>query len=268
MATKINTISDFKYNRLSILLTQDGLSFLYLMDENHYENHYYAYEDKLNAAQESEALLKKELSKLENPEIQINLIYKNLDFNLSPVEFLELNKSSISHNQYNLPLQAIDSFSQDTSFNGNVVINFLPFINVNNYLFDNFGEFIHTHQASLYLKAAESYTSVFSDCICFVSDLQIDIVIAKQQHLELFNSFKISNEEDAIYYILYCLEVNQLDRKHIETIIVNFSDKLDLEKINQLIDPYIINLSIKDFSEKNLSNKHLSNHKFLNDLCE
>ena len=91
-------------------------------------------------------------------------------------------------------------------------------------------------------------------------------MIIKKQKLQLYNTFKISTEEDVIYYILYCLEINEINREAIETIIVNFSDQLKLKQINSLLEPYIKYISIKDFAKAS-SNPHLSNHKFLNELC-
>jgi hypothetical protein len=267
MVIKTNKDTDYLYHRLSILLTQSGLSFLYLKGNKIDKEKYFKIKASNKYSEETELIIAEELHQIKEATLdEVVLIYQNIDFNLIPNKLTGGVNSILHASKYNLSLQAEDDFSQDSSFNNEISVSFVPLININNLIFDRFGEFNHTHQTNLYLKAAETYKSAFSDCICFVNNHQVDIVIIKKQKLQLYNTFKISTEEDAIYYILYCLEINEMNRESIETIIVNFSDQLKLEKINSLLEPYIKHVNIKDFAKAS-SNPHLSNHKFLNELC-
>ncbi len=267
MVTKTNRNTDKFDQKLSILLTQSGLSFLHLKDSEIQDESFI----KLNAinkfSEEAESIIFGKLHQINsNTFDEVVLIYQNTDYNLLPNKLSKEKINSLDANKYNLSLQAEDDFSEDFSYNNQITVSFIPLININNLIFEKFGEFNHTHQTSLYLKAAETYTGESGNCICFINNYQIDIVIIEAKKLQLYNTFNISSEEDIIYYILYCLEINEINRESIETIIVNFSDQLKLEKINSLLEPYIKHISIKDFAKAS-SNPHLSNHKFLNELC-
>ncbi|XCF04884.1 DUF3822 family protein [Tamlana crocina] len=89
---------------------------------------------------------------------------------------------------------------------------YVPYININNYIYDKFGDFTFKHVSTVLveeilkteknLDTTKAYVNVSSD--------HFEILIVKNGKLLLYNSFAYRTKEDFIYYILFCLEQLQL----------------------------------------------------------
>ncbi len=90
---------------------------------------------------------------------------------------------------------------------------YIPYVNINNYLFHNFGEFVYKHHATVLVDKLLSYTKQNSEQQFFVhvSPSNIDIVVSKEGKLIFYNSFSYGSKEDFIYYILFTAEQLQMD---------------------------------------------------------
>jgi hypothetical protein len=89
---------------------------------------------------------------------------------------------------------------------------FIPYVNINNYLFQNFGEFEYKHHLSVLIEKLIK-KSTFTDKRMFVNvhTSTFDIVVLKGEKLVLANSFSFHTKEDFIYYILFTAEQLGLD---------------------------------------------------------
>lgn len=271
MATKTNLDPTKTYQKLSILITQNGLSFLYLNQSNIEYHDYLSLDQHQELHIEIEEKLKDYLQNLNYKQIKkVDLIYCNQDYNLIPKELAEPQQTDLAHAaKYSIELTTSDNFSVDYVFNEEVAVAFIPFINVNNLLFDLFGSFNHTHHISNYLNASSTYQNLDLYCIAFINRHSLDIFIIDNSKLLLGNSFEISSEEDIMYYLLYCLEVNEIDRKKVETNLMCLSSKYSIGKLEQLIELYISHFTFKNFSkEEDSYNPYFNQHKFINDICE
>ncbi len=89
---------------------------------------------------------------------------------------------------------------------------YVPYININNYIYDKFGDFTFKHVSTVLieeilkteknLETTKAYVNVSND--------HFEILIVKNGKLLLYNSFAYKTKEDFIYYILFCLEQLQL----------------------------------------------------------
>ena len=122
---------------------------------------------------------------------------------------------------------------------------YIPYININNYLFQNFGEFEYTHHLTVLIeKLIAQNNSEEIKMYVHVSKNSFDIVVLKGKHLLLSNTFSFSSKEDFVYYILFTAEQLNLDR---DTFQLFFLGTLQRQsKTFRLVYKYIRNI---DFLE-------------------
>ena len=85
---------------------------------------------------------------------------------------------------------------------------YVPYININNYLFQNFGEFEYKHHSSILIEKLLNYSKKLETKTMYVhvSENNFDIVVCDGNQLLLSNSFTFETKEDFIYYILFTAE--------------------------------------------------------------
>ena len=89
----------------------------------------------------------------------------------------------------------------------------MPLVNVNNYLFDQFGVFDYKHTSTILIDSVLKKERSSEDTKLYinVSEFSFELIAVKNGELLLYNSFEYSTKEDFIYYILFTLEQLQLN---------------------------------------------------------
>jgi hypothetical protein len=85
---------------------------------------------------------------------------------------------------------------------------YVPFTNVNNYIYELFGEFEFKHSATVLLETLLTLPSSGQGTICYVhmAEEQMDMAVLDNRKLLFFNSFPYTSPTDFIYYLLFSLE--------------------------------------------------------------
>ena len=122
----------------------------------------------------------------------VNKVKLIVDNNLSTLvpESLFDKKLCLEYLKYSVRLVKNDSASFDNIDEIEAVNVYLPYTNVNNYLFDNFGSFDYYHYSTLFIKKCikSSHKIKNSTNLNFRGDC-FDIVIFKNKKLMFYNSF-------------------------------------------------------------------------------
>lgn len=113
-----------------------------------------------------------------------------------------------SYLQYNTKIFETDFFTYDALDNHEMVNVYVPYVNVNNYLIDQFGSFEYKHFSSVLVgKLLQlSKNDEAKTMYIHVSKHHFEIVVIQNQKLLLYNSFEYRTAEDFIYYILFTAE--------------------------------------------------------------
>ncbi|HLV38577.1 DUF3822 family protein [Xanthomarina sp.] len=108
---------------------------------------------------------------------------------------------------------------------------YVPYVNVNNYIYETFGSFTYSHfstilvdkvlQLEKHAEAVMFYVNVNKD--------HFEIVITNQGKLKLYNTFDYSSKEDFLYYILFTMEQLKLNPEKINVVLLG-----DIEKESDL----------------------------------
>ena len=206
---------------LSIQLSLNGFSFSIATAEGKIVTDFHKNNSEGNY---SEQELYDEVIKTFNskPELQakfntVEVIYHNKRFALVPHKLFDPNNKK-SYLKYSVKTLATDYISHDDIKETDIVSVFIPYININNFLIDQLGEFNYQHSSSLLVShvikleknnQAEKVYLHFSDNL-------FEVIITKGNTLLLFNTFSFITNEDVLYYVLFCMEQLSLSPDKIE----------------------------------------------------
>lgn len=90
---------------------------------------------------------------------------------------------------------------------------YIPYVNINNFLFQNFGEFEFKHHSTILIeKIFEVHKGSFSNNLYIhVNETTLDVIVFKNGNFTLYNSFQYNAKENFLYYILFVSEQLELD---------------------------------------------------------
>ncbi|GLB51857.1 hypothetical protein NBRC110019_08960 [Neptunitalea chrysea] len=159
--------------------------------------------------------------------------------------------------KYNIKILPNDFITYDKIEGKELVNVYIPFVNINNFFLDWFGEFEYEHIATvlvnklLNISKASEGSKVF---IHLTNTNEFQLIVINQKKLILYNSFNYNTPEDFIYYVLFVFEQLELDTENIPAILIaNTKDDHPLYKI---LYTYIRFVDI--YSEQALFNKYIN----------
>jgi hypothetical protein len=217
---------------LSIQLSLDGFSFC-VIDKSYnlvQELVYHEFEEKAGTPENLLARIE-ELFKREEL-----LKYKYGSVNVSHVNELSAPVPKSLFDETNL--KSYIRYSSKTYENDYVVYDevedhdminvYIPFVNVNNFLLDQFGSFEYKHFSTTLLSNLLN-TYRFSEhphLFVHLEKSRMYLVAISNSKLQLYNSFSFSTKEDFIYYILFVLEQLSMDPETVELVL---SGQIDID---------------------------------------
>ncbi|MFD2907754.1 DUF3822 family protein [Flavobacterium ardleyense] len=151
-----------------------------------------------------------------------------------------------SYLQYNTKVFETDFFTFDTISPYEINNIYVPFVNINNFLLDQYESFEYKNSNSILVKKLLDLSRNTEEKQIFVHLQQntFELVVVKNQELLLFNSFTYTAPEDLIYYILFSCEQLQLNP---ETILLKILGNCSEYDANfKIIYKYIRNCSLLD----------------------
>ena len=260
-----NTIQKIN-KRLSVQLSLYGLSFL--VTNSITKEVLYFSEKKHNKSSSPEELfldLKTSfntINELNDNFNEVSIVYATSLYSLVPSSLFDSSKAS-EYLKFNSKILANDFIAFDNLENHNITIVYIPFININNYLFDRFGDFNYYHSSTVLLnnilEKEKSFTlpKVFIN----VTDTIFDFIVVKNGKLLICNSYEFNTPEDFIYYILFCLEQLKMNP---DTVDVYISGSIEKEDQNyNILFNYIRNISFQTIKEELILSEKDSSHKNL-----
>ncbi|WP_179353549.1 DUF3822 family protein [Winogradskyella vidalii] len=221
---KINDIKE-----LSIQINLNGLSFCILNKTTNTIEFLKTtvFEHKLNPMETLDCL-KSELSNNSVFSEDFNavlVIHQNELATLIPEELYNP-ALKVDYLKFNSKILGNDYITEDTiSINKSINV-YVPYININNYIFETFGEFVFKHASSILIDSLLQNKDTNTETpIVYVNvnKITIEILVIQNKELQLFNVFEYHSKEDFIYYILFIYEQLKLD---VETIPVEVSGSI------------------------------------------
>lgn len=164
----------------------------------------------------------------------------------------------------NTQLLENDYVTYDVLQNHDLVNVYVPFVNLNNFLFDQFGAFEYYHYSTvlieqLFVKAANKKEPQW---FVHVQEKSVEIIVIQNKKLLFYNTFDYQTPEDFLYYVLLVAEQCKLNPDSDKIQLIGNIDSND--PLYQITYQYVRNVEFyKDaISEENTSGvRSLSTHK-------
>lgn len=154
-----------------------------------------------------------------------------------------------SYLQYNTKVFETDFFAFDElpSYQMNLV--YIPYVNVNNFLVDEFGTFQYRHAQTILVSRLLEVSKNVDDKKMFVhlNTGHFEIIVVQNQKLLLFNSFDYKTPEDLIYYLLFTAEQLNLNPEHFKLEFLGAITKEDA--FYKIAYQYIRNVALFDVTD-------------------
>lgn len=193
---------------------------------------------------------------------QIELIYANTEYTLVPTPLFDQTKAS-DYLKFNSKILLNDFIAWDELKHRDIHLVYVPYVNINNYIFEKFGSFKYYHAATVLLEVL-SNESKFSDtpsAFIHVQDNSFDLVIQKMGKLLLCNSYHFVTPEDFIYYVLFCFEQLQINPDTVNTV---FAGAISLEdSMYEIAYTYIRNISFFENRNNRLDIPSADDHQYI-----
>ncbi|MDT0295162.1 DUF3822 family protein [Mesonia ostreae] len=228
MELTTNNIEPTK-NKLSILIAQDGFSFCTGNKESHKvedlkHKTFLSQQTPENLLKEIKLGIEQAFSKEEAVD-ELEVIYSNTLNTLVPDAFFT-EENLTDYLKFNIKILATDYVTFDDVEAIKAKNVYIPYTNINNYLFEKFGEFSFKHITSSlieFVKKRDLKTRV----LLHVHPTHFHMIFFKEGELQLANSFNYQTKEDFIYYVLFVLEQLELDPLEIPILVFGHIEKED-----------------------------------------
>lgn len=240
-------ISDKNFKKLSIQVSLNGLSFCVAdtVSQKIIYSDTLVFEKELNIIEVQDQLDKlfTKHALREKHFDTVTVVHRNTLFGLVPKALFD--PSSLSqYLKFNTRIFSTDSLAYDEVENQDMVNVYVPYTNINNYIYDIFGEFTFLHNGTIIIQSLLNGYTNHKDAICYahVSKKQLDICVVAQKNLLLYNSFSYETKEDFAYYLLFVLEQLELDKDQVTVKL--FGAIEEDHSIFKLLQGYIRNIII------------------------
>jgi len=213
---KSNSLNKHKSRGLSIQISLSGLSFCILNKKSNTIEHLKRIEfDKKATPFET---LERLITALNTNTIfeqnfeNVLVIYENELSTCVPKPLFEV-ENSADYLKFNAKILNTDYIAYDEIPANDTINVFVPYVNVNNYIFDRFGEFTYKHSSTILIQSLLERTKNSKEAILYVnvSKNHFEIVAIEKEHLLFYNTFECQSKEDFIYFILFTVEQLQLN---------------------------------------------------------
>lgn len=233
--------------RLSIHISLNGLSFSIvdlISDEIIF------YKKHVFTKKTTPKRLLKELKKYfkETPELNdtfssVKIIHYN---NLSTVvpEVVFDKNNALSYLKFNSQILQNDYVAYDQIFNNECVNVYIPYVNINNFIFKKFDSFIYNHYSSIILEEVKSNekNSINPSLYLNMGLNHIEVIYFQNNKLIFYNTFDYSTKEDVIYYLLFTIDQLKLNPEK-TPLIISGSISID-DEYYEIIYKYVRNVSL------------------------
>jgi hypothetical protein len=174
---------------------------------------------------------------------EVIAIHRNSLFSLVPQAFFDPEHLA-NYLKFNAKIYPTDHLDFDWVEGLESANVYVPFTNVNNYIYDLFGEFEFKHSATVLLETLLKLPSSGQGTICYVhlAEEQMDMALLDNRKLLFFNSFPCTSPTDFMYYLLFSLEQLGLDTDHVKLRLLGDTEEGD--PVFEMASDYLENVSV------------------------
>lgn len=167
--------------------------------------------------------------------------------------------------KFNAKIFKNDFITYDAITNQEIMSVYVPYVNVNNYIFEKFGSFEYKHSSTVIIDKVLQIEKNIKEKSLYVNveKSNIDILVISSNSLLFYNKFNYNTKEDFIYFILFTIEQLELNPEKLNCKFLG--SILNNDELFKIAYKYIRNVSIVSFKKMNyFKNKNTKHFKILN----
>lgn len=271
METANNKINILTNQELSIQISLNGLSFCILETDTNaiiYLQHFVKKQKQTPFQVLDELKLKLNTEKeLQHEFKAIHVVYINELSTLVPKPLFNEDNSA-DYLKFNSKILKTDFIAFDDILINDSVNVYVPFMNINNFLYETYGPFAYRHYSTILIEQIlnKEKHAQNQKMHVHVNKNHFEIIVTNKGKLELYNTFDYTSKEDFIYYILFATEQLSLNP---ETLLFEFIGNIkEDDDLYKIAYKYIRHIQIEKIKPgHNLYNEqasHVSNYILLN----
>ncbi len=175
--------------------------------------------------------LKKALSthsKLNDTFSSVLVIYQNELSNLVPKSFFDADQLA-DYIKFNSKILKSDFLSFDELAINESVNVYVPYMNINNFVFDIFGVFEYKHASTILIDTILQYKNESNETAMYlnINSNHFELLALKDKKLYLYNSFEYATKEDVIYFLLFTIEQLNFNPEKVKLKLMGLIEKDD-----------------------------------------
>ena len=264
MAQTNNSSNKLKNLELSIQISLSGLSFCILQRDS---NTIIKLEDSRFEKKRNPLEVLDYLKNLFNTEVvldnnfqKVSIIHDN-DLSAQVPKKLFSENHLADYLKFNSKILKSDFITYDVIQENDSVNVYIPYININNFIYDKYGSFTFKHISTILieniLKIEKGSRS--EKIYVHVNTNHFEIIITESGALKLYNSFKYTSKEDFIYYLLFTAEQLNLNPETFDLVFLGQIKKND--DLYAIAYKYVRNISfVNQLYGFNFNNKAALDH--------
>lgn len=159
--------------------------------------------------------------------------------------FVEAN--SADYLKLNSKILQTDFISHDELYVNKIVNVYVPYVNINNYIFDTFGAFTFKHSSTVLVNSILQANIDLQSPTVFinVNASSFEFVALKNKNLVLYNTFEYASPEDFIYFILFTMEQLGYDP---ETVTIQLTGQIkENDDLYNILYTYVRHVNFYDY---------------------
>jgi len=259
--------------KLSILIRQDGLSFC-VSQQNPAKVISFSTEEFSDKKTPEELLhfIENYIEySLEDYEItDVLAIYGNQLYSFVPRPIFKEEQLS-DYLKYSVKILKTDVASFDELSQQPINNVYIPYVNINNYLFENFGAFTYKHACTILTEYALQNSTDKTQVYVNFQNSSFDVCVVSKSNLLLCNSFIYETAEDFLYYLLFTFEQLSLNTEKTPVFLMgNIKKESDYYKLlYKYVKEVTFVAKFKNIETSTMNTENLHNHHLLlSSICE
>jgi hypothetical protein len=124
--------------------------------------------------------------------------------------------------KFNSKILSNDYITHDDLAQGDIVNVYVPYVNINNFIYDTYGAFEFNHYSTILLNTLFAIHKNNSEAIMYINiaNKHFEVTVLEGNKIVLYNTFEYQSKEDFIYYILFTAEQLQLNPDKFSLILI------------------------------------------------
>lgn len=141
--------------------------------------------------------------------------------------------------KFNSKILKSDFIAYDTIETNNSISVYVPYINVNNFIYDQFGSFTYQHVSTILINQILNVEKHSKEVLFYlhVYEGYFQTILVDHGALKLYNAFEFNSKEDFIYYVLFTIEQLQLDPETVKLVLIG--DIYEHDELYSILYKYI-----------------------------